>query len=158
MVTASTNITTATFTRDNLYAVREALANRFRPLAQWFGSRTVYDEFLKLANTGAFIWLALPPGQISNTGYSLIGSPANEASGMTTAITTTNKVLVYGDPRYYLIVDRIGLDLEVTTSLYQQATMGSGFGLPNGSKGIYALWRNYADVVDVAAFRTYAIT
>jgi hypothetical protein len=41
----------------------------------------------------------------------VISYPANEVSGMTSAVTTGSKILVLGDPQYFVIVDQVGLDL-----------------------------------------------
>jgi len=40
---------------------------------------------------------------------------------------------------------------EVTTQLSQQATSGTGFGLPVGMRGILALWRNTARLLNAYA-------
>jgi len=62
---------------------------------------------------GALLWIPnlrvrlgqdVPGG---NTGYTLVGTPANEVSAMTSAKTTGSKPLAVGDPRYCLIVDQI---------------------------------------------------
>jgi HK97 family phage major capsid protein len=156
--TTATSPATQAFGRDGLYTVSKELPARFRSNAAWFGNKVVYDEFLKLVNTGASIWLPLPDSKISNTGYSLANYPANEVSAMTSAITTTNKVLVIADTSYYTIVDRIGLDLEVTTWLSQQAIFGAGTSLPTGQRGILALWRNTARLLDPAAARVFTVT
>jgi hypothetical protein len=65
----------------------------------------------------------------------ILGYPASEDSGMVSTITTGSKIIAAGDPGYFVIVDRIGLDLEVTSPLYQQAVMGAGAGFPTGQRG-----------------------
>jgi HK97 family phage major capsid protein len=52
-----------------------------------------------------------------------------------------------GDFRYFVIVDRIGMDIEVVNHL-----MGSNQ-RPTGQRGIYAMWRNTSKVLDANAFR-----
>ncbi len=58
---------------------------------------------------------------------------------------------VIGDySRYYKIVDRIGMNIELVPHLF-----GSGQGnLPTGSRGLFAYWRTGAKVLNAAAFKT----
>jgi HK97 family phage major capsid protein len=66
---------------------------------------------------------------------------------MVNTITTGSKIMIMGDFRYYVIVDRIGLDLEIVSHL-----MGSNQ-RPVGQRALYAMWRNTAKVLDANAFR-----
>jgi hypothetical protein len=56
-----------------------------------------------------------------------------------------------------VIVDRIGLDLEVTSYHYQQSIMGAGSGFPLGQRGILALWRNTGKLLDANAARVLTV-
>jgi HK97 family phage major capsid protein len=78
---------------------------------------------------------------------------ANEASGMTSAVTTGSKILILGDPQYFVIVDHVGLDVEIASHLF-----GAGTSLPTGQRGLIIYYRNTSAVLDPAAFRTLAIT
>jgi HK97 family phage major capsid protein len=82
----------------------------------------------------------------------MLGYPAWEDSVMVSTVTTGSKILTMGDFRYFVIVDRIGLDVEVTTN-YVQNIFGTGSGFPLGQKGLYAMWRNTSKVLDANAFR-----
>jgi HK97 family phage major capsid protein len=87
-----------------------------------------------------------------NLGASLIGYPASEASTLSTAPTTTGqKPLVLGDFRYFIIVDRVGMDIELIPHLFGAS------GRPLGQRGIYAIWRNNSAVLSSNAFRVLLI-
>ena len=52
-----------------------------------------------------------------------------------------------GDFQYFVIVDRLGVDIEIVSNMF-------GPGLrPTGQRGIYAIWRNTSKILDPAAFR-----
>jgi hypothetical protein len=51
--------------------------------------------------------------------------------------------MVLGDFRYFIIVDRIGMDVELIPHLFGAS------GRPLGQRGIYAIWRNNSAVGDV---------
>jgi predicted phage gp36 major capsid-like protein len=86
--------------------------------AQWFGNRAIYDKARSFDTSGAAdVWLPdLRTGILNNapglTGYTPVGYGANEVSTMTGTVAAASKILCLGDPQYFLIVDRIGLDVE----------------------------------------------
>jgi HK97 family phage major capsid protein len=67
---------------------------------------------------------------------------------MTTSVTHGSSILAIGDPSYYLIVDRIGMTIELIPHLF-----GSSNRYPTGQRGLYAYWRNTGVVVDPNAWR-----
>jgi len=149
--------TTLVIAYNDLYAVENALGPRFRPRAQWVGNRAIYNKVRALdsaAGAGAQWVPSVQSGLANNvprpgnTGYTLIGYPANEDSAMASAIAAAAKVLILGDFRYYVIVERIGMDIELIPHIFDTAT-----GFPKGQRGVYAFWRNHADVIDPNAFR-----
>jgi HK97 family phage major capsid protein len=160
LITAATTTTTLTgagFTIAHLYQMEESVPPRFRPRAQWIANRSIYNKIRVLdsaAGSGAQWIPSVQSGVNSgvptpgNTGYTLIGYSANEASAMSSSVVAGQKVAVLGDPRYYVIVDRIGMDVELIPHLF-----GASNRFPTGQRGIYAFWRNHADVIDVNAFR-----
>jgi HK97 family phage major capsid protein len=160
LITGATSTVTgtggaATFVVGDLYAVEQALGPRFRPRAQWIANRFAYNKVRQFDTAGgASLWMYLNQGVNSqvprggNTGAELIGYPANENSAMAAALTTGSKIAVLGDPRYYLIVDRIGMDIEVIPHLF-----GATNRFPTGQRGFYAFWRNNANVLSANAFR-----
>lgn len=46
------------------------------------------------------------------------------------------------------------MDVELVTNLFQQATAGTGFGMPTGQRGLLCFIRNGSAVLDANAFRT----
>jgi predicted phage gp36 major capsid-like protein len=58
-----------------------------------------------------------------------------------------SKILVIGDWRYFVIVDRVGMDIELLPHL-----LGANR-RPTGQRGLYAYWRNSSDVLSAAAFQ-----
>ena len=64
-------------------------------------------------------------------------------------MTTGQLIAVFGDFRYYVIAERLGLTLEVIPHLFDVTN-----NMPTGQRGLYAYWRNGAKVVDANAFRT----
>jgi predicted phage gp36 major capsid-like protein len=142
----------------DLYAVEQALGPRFRPRAQWLGNRFTYNKVRQFDTAGGASQLWMPyPAPLreglnndpprGNMGAELIGYPANEDSAMASALTTGSKILVLGDFRYFVIVDRVGMDIEVIPHLFGANRR------PTGQRGFYAYWRNSAKVLDANAFR-----
>jgi HK97 family phage major capsid protein len=79
---------------------------------------------------------------------SLLGDSLEEASDMSSTVTTGNKILLYGDFSRYLIVDRIGLTTEFIPNVFDQST-----GRPSGQRAWLAHWRWNAQPSDPNAFR-----
>jgi HK97 family phage major capsid protein len=159
LITGATTLVTAGGTASyavaDVYSVENALGPRFRTRAQWVGNRSIYNRTRQFDTAGgASLWVdnlrqGLPnnvptPG---NLGSTLIGYPANEVSAMDAGITTASKILVLGDFRYFIIVDRIGMSISNIPHLFGTNRM------PTGQSGLYAFWRNSSKVVDANAFR-----
>ena len=152
LLTGATNISVVGATFDvaaDLYLAENNLSPRFRENAVWFGNRQQYQlirQFVQPQSSAPIID-HVPGGPTEVIGYT-----AHEASGMTAAITTGSKLLVLFDPSYYVIVDRVGVDLEVTTPLFDVTNQR-----PTGSRGILGLWRNTAKLLDPAAARVLQV-
>lgn len=160
--TVVTSAGTAAFAVADVYAVEQALGPRFRPRARWVANRATYNLVRQFDTTGGSnMWLDMPalsqglnngvptPGNVNAT---LIGYPAYEASALSsTPQTTGQKPLILGDWRFFIIVDRVGMDVELIPHL-----MGAS-GRPIGQRGIYAIWRNNSAVLAANAFRVLLI-
>jgi HK97 family phage major capsid protein len=147
--------TAATFAVGDLYAMENALGPRFRPRAQWVANRAQYNRVRQFDTAGgANLWVYLAQGlqnnvpRGGNTGAELLGYAANECSALSSTNATGQKIAVLGDWRYYKIVDRIGMDIEIIPHLF-----GATNRFPTGQRGFYAFWRNMAKVLDPNAFR-----
>jgi HK97 family phage major capsid protein len=151
-VAAATGLTV---TAANLYALEAALPPRFRPNEQFVANRGIYNVVRGIDTAGgAALWLYISQGLVTqaptpgNTGATLLGRGAWEASAMQATVVNATKIMVVGDFSYFLIVDRIGLHIEVIPHLFG-AAQGN---LPTGQRGIYAWWRNTSKVLSASAF------
>ena len=166
--TVTTGVTTAsTFGLPDVYKMEESIPPRFRQRAEWVANRSIWNRVRQFDTAGgAALWLRLPQGMpntpvrpgaganLGNTGAEILGYPAWEASAMTTAVTTTSgPLIVAGDFRYFIIVDRVGLDVEVVPHLF-----GGSNRFPTGQRGLYAMWRNNSKVLSTSAFRVLVAT
>lgn len=135
-----------TFTSSDLFAVEEDLAPRWRGRASWLANRSIYNRARALGSDsdGGDLWVRLGAGLPPE----LIGYPAYEASSMTSTVAGTNdRALVLGDFSQFLIVDRVGMSVELVPHLFGTNRR------PTGQRGIYAIWRNNAKVLVPNAFR-----
>lgn len=155
--------TSGAFAVADLYTLEQSLPPRFRPMGQWFANRATYNLVRQFGVAASqALWQPLmspvtgplgvgldnrPFEQGGNIGAKLLGYGANEVSDMTTAITHGSNILAIGDPSYYLIVDRIGMTIELIPHLFGSNRR------PTGQRGLYAYWRNTGTVVDPNAWR-----
>jgi HK97 family phage major capsid protein len=163
LITGATNTVTAggtaAFAVADLYKVWEALPPRFRARAAWIGNLFTYDKIRQFDTAGgASLWVQnltqglttqAGPNMHGSLGATLLSKPSYESTAMASALTTASKILAVGDGRYFKIIDRIGMDIEVIPHLFG-ASQGN---LPTGQRGFYAYWRNTSKVLDAAAFR-----
>jgi HK97 family phage major capsid protein len=164
---ATSTVATASsgaFAIADLYTLEQALPPRFRPMGQWFANRAIYNLVRQFGvSASEALWQPLmnpntgplgvgldnrPFEEGGNIGQKLLGYGANETSDMTTSVTHGSSILAIGDPSYYLIVDRIGMTIELIPHLF-----GSSNRYPTGQRGLYAYWRNTGVVVDPNAWR-----
>jgi HK97 family phage major capsid protein len=130
-----------TFAAADIYALLEALPPRFRPRAAFLANLSILNVIAQEETTnGARLFPSIDDGQ-------LLRKRAYEASAMDGTTTPGDQILLAGDFRHYLIVDRIGMSVEVIPHLFGAA------GRPTGQRGIYAFWRNGAAVLASEAFR-----
>lgn len=135
-----------TFTLANLYSLVAALPPRYRTRSAFIGDLQILNRIRQFDTVGSSASIWVDSLQLGTPGM-LLGRPAYEASEMPDAPATAAKFLVLGDFSRYVIVDRIGLTVELIPHL-----MGINR-RPTGQRGLYAFWRNGAKVVDANAFR-----
>jgi HK97 family phage major capsid protein len=145
----------------DLYSLEGALGPRFRPRAQWIANRSVYNLIRQFdTGGGGGLWLQQAPLGVGlgnnvprpgNIGADLLGYPANEVSAYTGAVASNNTILTLGDFRYFLIVDRIGMDVELVPHLFGTNRR------PVGQRGLLFFWRNTSVVLSANAFRTLKV-
>lgn len=148
-----TPTTAETFAAADIYKVKNALAPRWRGNAQWLANIDIYDRIRQFDTAGGGnFWTNLN----QSTPEKLVGYSINENSYMDgtwdAAVTAANNlVLLFGDFQQFLIVDRIGMNVELVPHV-----MGAN-GRPTGQRGVYAIWRNNAKVLVPEAFRVLNI-
>lgn len=135
----------ATFAVADVYSLENALPPRNRPLASVVANRAIYNLVRQFDTAGGaalweYIGNALPAR--------LLGYPAYEASAMSSTAGTADKIMVAGDFRNFLIVDRIGMNIELIPHLF-----GASNRYPTGQRGLYAIWRNSSVILNQNAFR-----
>lgn len=146
----TTNTVTAAaaggFTLANLYALIGALPPRYRANARFIGDLLILNKIRQFDTVGSSSQIWQDSLQADTPG-TLLGKPAYEASEMADVTTVGVKFLIVGDFSRYVIVDRIGLTVDLIPHL-----LGANR-RPTGERGLYAYWRNGAKVVDANAFR-----
>lgn len=137
-----------TLTSGDLYKVEEALPPRFRARARWLANKSVYNLVRQAgsASDGGDLWVRLGAGQPAE----LIGYPAEEMSTMAT-FGPSARVLLFGDFSQFIIVDRVGMSVELVPVLFGSNRR------PTGQRGIFAMWRNSSLVLVPNAFRVLTI-
>ncbi len=152
-ITAST----ATFVVADVYRTESDLPPRSRPRAQWIANRGIYNRIRQFDTAGgAQLWTENLQRGLSNnvptpgnTGYRLLGYEANECTSYGTALASGSTIATLGDFQKFVIVDRIGMNVEIIPHLF-----GTVANFPTGQRGLWAMWRNGSKVVDAKAFKS----
>jgi HK97 family phage major capsid protein/HK97 family phage prohead protease len=144
-LSASSNVTANTFTVGSIYALEDALPDRFLDNAQFLAHRSIYNLARQFDTAGgANLWVRLGEGLPPE----LIGYPARRTSAMPDGtLQVGDRYLLLGDFRNFLIVDRIGMNVDVIPHLFGPNRR------PTGQRGLYAFWRNNSKVLVDNAFR-----
>lgn len=139
-----------------------ALPLRFRANAAWFMNRSTIRQLEILDTTyryfsGAGIQfqggpgnapMGLGPGPQGFTGKYLLGYPIWEVPSAVSTLTTDGAIIaVLCDPKSYIIVDRMGMSIEVIPNMLNGATPS----FPTGQRGVYARFRNTAKPLTATA-------
>jgi HK97 family phage major capsid protein len=141
---------TLTFTDDDVNTLWAALPERFRANATWLSSTTVNGLVQQMGN-GADASFTV---SFTAEGVTVLkGRPARVTDYMTSAINTATPFLIVGDFRNFLIAQRAGMSVELIPHLTQQATAGTGVGMPTGQRGWFAWARVGSDSVNDNGFR-----
>ncbi|CAB4174349.1 Phage major capsid protein, HK97 [uncultured Caudovirales phage] len=155
--TVKETITNDTFAVADLDATEADLPIRFRRDAIWMLSRGVIriiqgweTAYSKLFNST----LGYPAvGNIENnpggnTGLSLLGYPVFETPSAPVTVTSDDTIVgILVSPKNYIIVDRVGMNVELVPNLID------GNGKVTGQRGIFAMFRNSAKALNADAGR-----
>lgn len=144
--TTTTYVVTAAtggFTLADLRKMKSTLPERFRGDTDWLAADTFYDQ------ADSLITQTTRDDIAQATGDALLSKPKRQASAMPDYSVTTNANLaIHGNfKRGFIIVDRIGMNVELVPTLF-----GSN-GRPTGQRGIFAYWFNGSKALVPGAFR-----
>ena len=138
------------FGQAEIFQPVDALPPRHTPNASWLANKKIYNKIRQIDTAGSgALWARIGEGRPDQ----LVGSPVYEASTMASTVTATSLVLLHGDFKKFLIVDKIGMSVELIPHLF-----GTGSNFPTGQRGMYAVWRNSSKVIDPNAFRLLRLT
>lgn len=144
---------TAAFAIGDVYALQAALPPRIRGREAYLGSNFAWNKVRQFDTAGGAGLFAPTLQSGLGTGHDnarlnipMLGRPAYELSSLGTTLGSATKLMVAGDFSRFVIVDRVGMNVELIPMIQ------SG-GLPTGQRGIYAWWRNCSVLTDANAFR-----
>jgi HK97 family phage major capsid protein len=146
LVGATTSVPiSGTFDEADLYALTDALPERYQDNASILINRAVGSLIRQMGDADNGMWApSLQVGQPDR----LLGYPVYPTSGLSATAGAGDTIAVIGDFSRFVIVDRVGLNVELIPHLF-----GTVRNYPNGMRGLYAYWRNSSGVVDANAFR-----
>lgn len=154
VITGATNTITATspqtFDAEDLYRLAAALPPRYQARASVVANRAIYHLVRQFVLTGqSNPWKDLDEATSTAEGRvgTLLGYPAYELSTMDSTPATNNEFMILGDFSRFVIIDRVGLEVELVPHVFGANQR------PTGQRGLYAFWRNGSKVVDANAFR-----
>ncbi len=128
----------------DLTKTKNATGSRFRRNGTWLATTEFYDAVRDLSTVDDGVWAELA-GDINPR---LLGRPTAESSGMPDFSLAANaKAALFGDFSKFLIVDRVGMAIELVPHV-----LGAN-GRPTGQRGIVTWWFNGSKVLVPNAFR-----
>jgi len=136
----------------DIYLLGNAMAPRFIANSSIVAAKTTFNRFRTLFQAQASAAgdpFARPSGSM---GAQFNGYPKYELSTMATTIGTGSLIMLQGDFSQFLIVDRVGMGIELIPHLF-----GATNRFPTGTRGIYALWFNSSKILADNAFRLLRI-
>lgn len=136
----------------DIYLLENAMAPRFIANSSIVASKTTYNRFRALFQAQASAAgdpFARPSGSM---GAQFNGYNKYELSTMSTSIGTGSLVMLQGDFSRFLIVDRVGMGIELVPHLF-----GATNRYPTGQRGVLAIWFNSSKILADNAFRLLRI-
>jgi HK97 family phage major capsid protein len=132
-----------TYTSADLFSFVSSLPERYQNNATIVSTRPILAyswQFSTLITIG------------EGPGSRLLGYPVQPITGLDTTTTASDVIAVIGDFSRFVIVDRVGMSIELIPQVMDIST-----GRPMGKRGLYAYWRNSSGVVDANAFRVLRV-
>lgn len=141
-----TTAATPTFTLADLYNFVASLPVRWEENASFLAHKAIYNLIRQFDTAGgAALWAHLGDG----TPARLLDFPTFRTSAMASTLASTNKIAMFGDFKQMLIVDRIGMSVELVPHIFDSANGNR----PTGQRGVYAVWMNNSKVLVPTAFK-----
>ena len=149
--------TTLVIVPADLYAIEAWMGPRYRGNSVWLGSPYFYSLVRGIDTAGgAGLWVdnlrqGGQAGTMENNGALgfLTGHPAYEVGGLPATMATTEKVAGLFNRERFVIIDRIGMNLELIPNFLDATT-----GYPTGQRMVYAWWRNTSCGIGTATLTT----
>lgn len=112
----STGNTATEMKVDGLLEAKYSVKEQYQANSEWIFNRVGVKQLAKLKNSdGQYVW---QPSIILGTPDLLLGKPVNSSEFVPSTFTTGLYVGLYGDLKYYWIVDSLALRIQVLTELY----------------------------------------
>lgn len=153
VINGATNVitaaTTGAYVLADVYSTHGTLTPRFRTpnTAAWVMNVSIINKTRQFDTAGgSSFWTNLGLGQPEQ----LLGKRVEESTTMASAITTGNKIVVFGDFNQFIIVDRVGVSLLYEPLVKSTATASPNF--PTGQAGWFMFWRVSSAVATANAF------
>ncbi len=158
---AGQNVLTAaidTFAVGDLYALEEALDARWEPNASLLAHKSVYNAIRQFDSSGgANLWVRIGDGTPSRLldypTYRSTALPTLTSAKAGTANAADSTLMIFGDFSQFLIVDRIGMNVEMVPHVFDAANGNR----PTGKRGVYAVWMNNSKILVPDAFRRLSV-
>jgi HK97 family phage major capsid protein len=144
--------------------LESALPLRHRLDAAFFMSRSTQRQLEALDTTGYYFKnvgqnfamgsAVIGNNRLGNTGTQLLGYPIWEVpSGPSTLTTDGAIIVILAAPKSYVVVDRIGMNVEVIQHMQNGATPS----FPTLQRGVLCYWRNTAKPINADAGRSLSV-
>jgi len=148
----TTSATTDTFALADVYSLSEGIGPRYRRNASWMANLSILNKIRQFATANNYHGFLTD--LVGDTPRQMLGRPVYECSDMDgTYGSGENYVLLYGDFKNYVIVDRVGMSVELVPHLFHTDN-----NRPSGQRGLLAWWRVGADSVNDPAFQMLNVT
>lgn len=143
----------------DLYNLDAALDSRWEANASLLAHKSFYTVLRNVDTAGgANMWARLGDGTPNklldypvyrSTALPSVSSAQGQGAGAANAASSTLAIL--GDFKQFLIVDRLGMTVEMVP------TVLNGSGMPTGQRGVYAVWMNNSKILVPDAFRRLSL-
>lgn len=147
------NVTTGsvgTFVYSDVYKLHTALPPRWEQGASFLAHKGILNLIRQFDTAGgAQFWGSIAYGN-PNT---ILDYKVERASAMDSTVATGKKIILYGNFEQFLIVDRLGMTIELVPHVFDAANANR----PTGQRGVYAVWMNNSKILVPSAFNLLVV-